>query len=143
MRHGGGRCVEIGDGADFAFAYHADRRHHGGYHHQHQHHHARGDGVDAVEILIVHKARFDAGRGFERNGQPTFGDAVFGVGGDQATDVALPKLDKVIGHIDVVNIIAGGNHDSLKEDGTIEVEIQAITGATNETRFGYLTAKTY
>ena len=55
----------------------------------------------------------------------------------------MAKLDKVIGHIDVVNVIAGGNHDSLKEDGTIEVEIQAITGATNETGFGYLTAKTY
>lgn len=88
LRYGGGRCVEIGDGTDFAFAHHADRRHHGGYHHQHQHHHARSDGVNTVEILIVHKARFDAGGGFERNGQPAFGDAVFGVGGDQAADVA-------------------------------------------------------
>ena len=57
--------------------------------------------------------------------------------------VVLPKLDKVIGHIDVVNVIAGGNQDSLREDGTIEVEIQAITGATNETGFGYLSAKTF
>ena len=64
-------------------------------------------------------------------------------GGNANQLIVLPKLDKVIGHIDVVNVIAGGNHDSLKEDGTIEVEIQAITGATNETGFGYLTAKTY
>ena len=55
----------------------------------------------------------------------------------------MPKLDKVIGHIDVVNVIAGGNHDSLQADGSIVLEIQAITGATNETGFGYLSAKTY
>ena len=69
-------------------------------------------------------------------------DAVV-TGGNANQLITLPKLDKVIGHIDVVNVIAGGNHDSLKEDGTIEVEIQAITGATHETGFGYLTAKTY
>jgi glycine reductase complex component B subunits alpha and beta len=57
--------------------------------------------------------------------------------------VVLPKLDKVIGHLEVVDVIAGGHQDSLREDGTIEVEIQAITGATNETGFGYLSAKTY
>ena len=68
-------------------------------------------------------------------------DAVV-TGGNANQLITLPKLDKVIGHIDVVNVIAGGNHDSLKENGTIEVEIQAITGATNETGFGYLTAKT-
>ena len=64
-------------------------------------------------------------------------------GGNANQLIVLPKLDKIIGHSDVVNVIAGGHHDSLKEDGTIEVEIQAITGATNETGFGYLTAKTY
>lgn len=64
-------------------------------------------------------------------------------GGNANQLIVLPKLNKIIGHIDVVNVIAGGHHDSLKEDGTIEVEIQAITGATNETGFGYLTAKTY
>ena len=69
-------------------------------------------------------------------------DAVV-TGGNANQLITLPKLDKIIGHIDVVNVIAGGNHDSLKENGTIEVEIQAITGATNETGFGYLTAKTY
>ena len=69
-------------------------------------------------------------------------DAVV-TGGNANQVIVLPKLDKVIGHIDVVNVIAGGNQASLREDGSIEVEIQAITGATNETGFGYLSAKTY
>ena len=64
-------------------------------------------------------------------------------GGNANQVVILPKLDKVIGHIEYVDIIAGGAKGSLREDGTILVEIQAITGATNETGFNYLTAKGY
>lgn len=56
--------------------------------------------------------------------------------------IVLPKLDKVIGDIQYVNIIAGGSDKSLREDGTIEVELQAITGATNETGFTKQSAKT-
>lgn len=69
-------------------------------------------------------------------------DAVV-TGGNANQLIVLPRLDRVIGHLEVVNVIAGGNQSSLREDGTIETEIQAITGATNETGFGYLTAKTY
>lgn len=57
--------------------------------------------------------------------------------------IVLPKLDKIIGHIEVVDYIAGGFAGSTKEDGSLEVEIQAITGATSEVGFGYLTARTY
>ena len=64
-------------------------------------------------------------------------------GGNANQVVVLPKLDKVIGHLEVVDVIAGGSDGSLRADGTIEVEIQAITGATNETGFGHLTAKGY
>ena len=67
-------------------------------------------------------------------------DAVI-TGGNANQVVVLPKLDKVIGTLDYVNIIAGGNEHSLREDGTIEVEIQALTGATNETGFNYLSAR--
>lgn len=67
-------------------------------------------------------------------------DAVV-TGGNANQVIVLQKLDKVIGTLDYVNTIAGGNEHSLREDGTIEVEIQAITGATNETGFGYLSAR--
>ena len=67
-------------------------------------------------------------------------DAVV-TGGNANQVIVLPKLDKVIGTLDFVNTIAGGNEHSLREDGSIEVEIQAITGATNETGFSYLTAR--
>lgn len=63
-------------------------------------------------------------------------------GGNANQTIVLPKLDRIIGHIEVVNTIAGGHNESLREDGTIEGEIQFITGATSEVGFNKLTART-
>ena len=52
-------------------------------------------------------------------------------------------MDKVIGTLDYTDIIAGGFDGSLAKDGSITVEIQAITGATNELGFNKMSAKTY
>lgn len=62
-------------------------------------------------------------------------------GGNANEVITLPKLDKVIGYLEPVNTIAGGFDGSLQEDGTIVVELQAITGATNEMGFNKLTAR--
>ena len=55
--------------------------------------------------------------------------------------ITLPKMDKVIGTLAYTDIIAGGFDGSLADDGTITVEIQAITGATNEMGFNKMSAK--
>lgn len=57
--------------------------------------------------------------------------------------IVLPPMDVVIGHTKYIDIIAGGFDGSLRNDGSIEVEIQAITGATSEVGFGYLSAMGY
>lgn len=62
-------------------------------------------------------------------------------GGNANEVITLPKLDKVIGQLDYVDDIAGGFDGSLREDGTIKVEIQAITGATNELGFNKMSAQ--
>lgn len=62
-------------------------------------------------------------------------------GGNANEIIVLPKMDKVIGTLDYVDIIAGGFDGSLAKDGTITVEIQAITGATNEVGFNKMSAK--
>lgn len=49
-------------------------------------------------------------------------------------------MDKVIGHTEYVDIIAGGTDGSLNANGEITVELQAITGATNELGFNKLSA---
>ena len=67
-------------------------------------------------------------------------DAVV-TGGNANEVIVLPKMDKVIGMLDYVDVIAGGHAGSLREDGSIEVEIQVITGATNEMGFNKLSAR--
>jgi glycine reductase len=62
-------------------------------------------------------------------------------GGNANQVINLPPLDKVIGHINYVDIIAGGFDGSLHEDGSITVELQVITGATNELGFNRLSAR--
>lgn len=68
------------------------------------------------------------------------GDAVV-TGGNANEVITLPAMKKVIGHPEAANIIAGGYVGSLREDGSINAEIQVITGATSEVGFNYLTAK--
>ena len=62
-------------------------------------------------------------------------------GGNANQVITLPKLDKVIGHLEFVDRIAGGWDKNTNEDGSITIELQAITGATNELGFNKLSAR--
>lgn len=62
-------------------------------------------------------------------------------GGNANEVITLPPMEKVIGDVQYVDIIAGGFNGSLSKDGSIVVELQAITGATNEMGFNKLSAK--
>ena len=52
--------------------------------------------------------------------------------------VVLPKMDKVIGDVDTVRIITGGNADSIGEDGSLSVEIAAIMGSCCEMGYEHM-----
>ena len=67
-------------------------------------------------------------------------DAVV-TGGNANQVIILPKLDKVIGTLDYVTKIAGASEETIREDGSLEVELQVLTGATNETGFNKLSAR--
>ena len=56
--------------------------------------------------------------------------------------IHLPAMSKVIGYPEEANVIAGGWQGSLSEDGSITVELQAITGATSELGYTKLGAYT-
>lgn len=62
-------------------------------------------------------------------------------GGNANEVIVLPKMDRLIGTYDFVDVIAGGFDGSLKENGEIEAEIQVLTGATNELGFNVMSAK--
>lgn len=55
--------------------------------------------------------------------------------------ITLPAMQKVIGPVEVADIIAGGFSGSLRKDGSIVAEIQVITGATNELGFNKMSAR--
>lgn len=62
-------------------------------------------------------------------------------GGNANEVIHLGPMDKVIGYPEVADIIAGGFDGSLKPDGSIDAELQVITGATNEMGFNCLSAR--
>ncbi len=64
-------------------------------------------------------------------------------GGNANQMIVLPPMKKIIGMLDYTDTIAGGFAGSLRPDGSIEAEIQVITGATNELGFNKLTAQTF
>ena len=67
-------------------------------------------------------------------------DAVV-TGGNANQVIVLPPMETVYGHLEFVDTIAGGSANNIDAHGNITVEIQAITGATNETGFNYLSAR--
>lgn len=67
-------------------------------------------------------------------------DAVV-TGGNANQVIKLAPMDKIIGNISVVDVIAGGFDGSLESDGFLTVELQTITGATNELGFNKLSAR--
>ncbi|MFZ5969814.1 MAG: glycine/sarcosine/betaine reductase component B subunit [Bacillota bacterium] len=66
-------------------------------------------------------------------------DAVV-TGGNANEVIVLPPMKRVIGMLDYTDKIAGGFDGSLRPDGSIEAEIQVITGATNELGFNKMSA---
>ncbi|NLO56798.1 MAG: beta-aspartyl-peptidase [Thermovirga sp.] len=46
--------------------------------------------------------------------------------------VVLPPMEKVIGHLETIEVITGGHSGSLLKDGSINMEIAGIMGSTNE-----------
>ena len=63
-------------------------------------------------------------------------------GGNANETIVLPPMAKTIGDDSTADIVAGGFFGSKRPDGSLEVEIQAILGATNELGFNKIGAYT-
>lgn len=91
-------------------------------------------------VIITDEYAGNDGRSQSLADSDPLADAVI-TGGNANQVITLPPMERVIGTLDYVGRIAGGHAGSLAEDGSIEAEIQVITGATNEMGFGYLSAR--
>jgi glycine reductase len=67
-------------------------------------------------------------------------DALVSTGNANAR-IDLPAMATTIGPLPDVTRLAGGYPHSLREDGSMEVELQAIVGATNQFGFGRLSCR--
>jgi glycine reductase complex component B subunit alpha and beta len=97
-----------------------------------------GKGIKTVIITDEYAGRDGASQSLA-DADPSANAVV--TGGNANEIIVLPAMDKTIGTLDYVDIIAGGFDGSLASDGSITVEIQAITGATNEVGFNKMSAK--
>ena len=99
--------------------------------------------IEAEGVKTVIITDEDAGRDGKSQSQADSDPAADAVGtGGHANQVSiLPTLEKVIGPLDYVTKIAGASEETLREDGSLEVELQVLTGATNETGFNKLSAR--
>lgn len=57
--------------------------------------------------------------------------------------ILLPPMERVIGKVLSGDVTAGSFEGSLKDDGSIEVEIQSIIGATNELGFNKMGTRSF
>lgn len=55
--------------------------------------------------------------------------------------IVLPPMKKIIGDASIIQNLTGGCPKSLKKDGSLEIEIQAILGATNQLGHEKLSAR--
>lgn len=69
-------------------------------------------------------------------------DALVSVGNANQI-ITLPPMKRIIGDLKPVEVIAGGFGGCLAADGGVEIEIQAIIGATCQLGFNKLTAQGY
>lgn len=67
-------------------------------------------------------------------------DALVSTGNANQTQV-LPAVDTVIGPLPDVARLAGGYAQCIRDDGTMQVELQAIVGSTNQLGFGHLSCR--
>ena len=97
-----------------------------------------GKGVKTVIITDEYAGRDGASQSLAD--ADAAADAVV-TGGNANMVITLEPKDKIIGYAEVADIIAGGFDGSLRADGSIEAELQVITGATNEMGFNRLSAR--
>ena len=100
---------------------------------------ARMLGVDAVVITDEYAGRDGSSQSLADSCPE--GDACV-TAGNANEIIVLPPMDKVIGDQAPAETIAGGFFGSVREDGSLEVELQAILGATNELGFNRIGGRT-
>ena len=93
-------------------------------------------------VLCVHENAGDDGSSEPLANSSPAADAVVTAGNNNEF-ILLPKMDKVIGHIEAADVLAGGISNALREDGSVLVRLAVIMDATSNLGITKLRAITY
>lgn len=93
-------------------------------------------------VLMVHENAGDDGSSEPLANSSEAADAVVTAGNNNEF-IHLPPMDKVIGHLEAVDLLAGGVSDALKDDGSILVRLAVIMDAASNLGITKLRAITY
>jgi sarcosine reductase len=93
-------------------------------------------------VLVVHENAGDDGSSEPLANSSPAADAVVTAGNNNEF-ICLPKMDKVIGHLETVNILAGSVSDGLQEDESLRVRLAVIMGSTSNLGITKLSGITY
>lgn len=93
-------------------------------------------------VLCVHENAGDDGSSEPLANSNPAADAVVTAGNNNEF-ILLPKMDKVIGHLEAADVLAGGVSDALRDDGSILVRLAVIMDAASNLGITKLRAITY
>lgn len=93
-------------------------------------------------VLLLHENAGDDGSSESLADSSPAADAVITAGNNNEF-IHLPKMDKVIGHLSAVNILAGSISNALQEDGSIIVRMAAIMDSSSNLGITKRSAVTY
>lgn len=81
-------------------------------------------------VLILHENAGDDGSSEPLTNTSPAADAVVTAGNNNEF-ILLPRMEKVIGHLSAVNVLAGGTSNALQDDGSIRVRLAVIMDSSS------------
>lgn len=93
-------------------------------------------------VLIAHENAGDDGSSESLTDSSPAADAVVTAGNNNEF-IKLPKMDKIIGHLSAVNVLAGGISSALQDDESIIVRMAVIMDSSSNLGITKLSAITY
>ena len=98
--------------------------------------------VGIKTVICVHENAGDDGSSEPLANSNPAADAVVTAGNNNEF-IVLPPMEKTIGHLEAVDVLAGGVSDALQEDGSVRVRLAVIMDAASNLGITKLRAVTY
>ncbi len=93
-------------------------------------------------VLVLHENAGDDGASEPLSNTSAAAKGVVTAGNNNEF-IVLPPMEKVLGHLEAVDVLAGGVSDALRPDGSVNVRLAVIMDATSNLGITKISAETY